>query len=191
MSIDVSGRHVHLSEESIEILFGKGYKLTKKKSMGDSPAFTAEERVAITGPKGSFPKVVILGPIRPYVQVEISKTDARVLGLNPPIRLSGELEGTPGLTITGPKGELALDKGVIVARRHVHLCEEDAQELGVADLQRVSLRIAGESRSLVFDDVVCCVKGKRPPGFVIAAHIDTDEANAANIDGHTIGELII
>ncbi|HEY3367189.1 MAG TPA: phosphate propanoyltransferase [Symbiobacteriaceae bacterium] len=183
--INVSARHVHLSQEHIETLFGAGYQLTKLKDLMQPGQYAANEQVAVIGPKGSFPKVRILGPARRDSQVEISMTDARPLGIAGVVRQSGKIEGTPGLVLEGPKGRVALTKGVIVAARHIHMTPADAEEYGVTDGQIVRVKTAG-ARPLTFDDVICRVH----PTYALEMHIDTDEANAAGLKDGDSGEIL-
>lgn len=183
--VETSARHVHLTESQISALFGAGYVLTRKKDLSQPGQYACEERVTLIGPKKSIANVIILGPARTAGQVEISFTDARTLGIEAPVRESGDVAGTPGIKLAGPAGELDLDEGVIVAKRHIHLTPEDAAALGVADKQIVSLKIDSE-RSVVFGDVVVRVS----PKFAAAVHIDTDEANAACAFGTCYGEII-
>lgn len=184
--VETSARHVHLTEEQIEILFGKGAKLTHKKDLSQPGQFACEERVTVVGPKSSIPKVIILGPARPAAQVEISLTDARTLGVEAPVRESGDIKGSAGCKLVGPAGEIDLAEGVIAAKRHIHLTPADAEAFGVADKQIVSLKITGAARALTFGDVVVRVS----PKFAAAAHIDTDESNAACAFGACYGEII-
>lgn len=184
--VETSARHVHLKQEDIEILFGKGHTLTPKKDLSQPGQFACEERVEVVGPKKSIANVIILGPARPESQVEVSLTDARTLGVNAMIRESGDIEGTEGCKIVGPCGEVVLDKGVIAAKRHLHLTPADAEEIGVANKQIVKVKING-SRPLIFDDVVVRVSDK----FARFMHIDTDEANAAGATPNIVGEVIV
>lgn len=184
--IETSARHVHVTKEVLEILFGKGHKLTPKKDLSQPGQFACAEKVDIVGPKRTLSGVSILGPERPETQVEISMTDARAIGINAPIRESGDLEGTPGCKIIGPAGEVVIDKGVIVAKRHIHALPEDAERLGLKDKQVVSLKVVNNDRTTIFGDVVVRVSTKA--GF--AAHFDTDEANAASMSGDVYGEII-
>ena len=180
--IETSARHVHLSREHVEILFGAGYTLTKKKDLSQPGQFACEEKVEIIGEKGSL-KASILGPERPASQVEISLTDARSIGVKAPIRESGDVAGTGACTIKGPCGQVTLTEGVIAAKRHIHLTPADAEAFGVSDKQIVKVKTNG-ARPLIFDDVVVRVN----PNFAAAMHIDTDESNAAF--GCTEGEII-
>ena len=172
--VETSARHVHLTEEQIEVLFGKGAKLTHKKDLSQPGQFACEERVTVVGPKRQIERVIILGPARKAGQVEVSFTDARTLGIDAPVRES-------------PCGELDLEEGVIVAKRHVHLDPATAEQFGVKDKQIVSLRIDnGLGRTTVFGDLVVRVN----PNFAPAVHLDTDESNAACAFGKCYGEII-
>ena len=184
--VETSARHVHLSEEHIEILFGKGATLTHKKDLSQPGQFACEERVTLVGPKKSIANVIILGPARPATQVEVSFTDARTLGVDAPVRESGDVAGSAGCNIVGPAGEVEIAEGVIVAKRHIHLTPADAEQFGVEDKQVVSVKIDSDGRSTIFGDVVCRVS----PKFAAAMHIDTDEANAACAFGKCFGEII-
>ena len=183
--VETSARHVHLTEEHIEILFGKGARLTHKKDLSQPGQFACEERVTVVGPKKELANVIILGPARPASQVELSLTDARTIGLSAPVRESGDIAGSPGCTIIATCGQVTLEQGVIAAKRHVHMTPEDAQRLGVSDKQIVSVKIDSE-RSLIFNDVVVRVS----PKFALAMHIDTDESNAACAGRDCRGEIV-
>ncbi|HHW24789.1 MAG TPA: phosphate propanoyltransferase [Bacillota bacterium] len=185
--VETSARHVHVTAEQVEILFGKGAKLTKKKDLSQPGQFASEQRVTVVGPRNSIPNVVILGPERPAAQVEVSMTDARMLGIAAPIRESGDIAGSPGCKLVGPCGEIELEEGVIVAKRHIHMTPEDAERIGVENGQIVSVKVNTPERSLIFGDVVVRVS----PKFSLAMHIDTDESNAANAGGEVYGEIII
>ena len=167
------------------MLFGPGYELTVKKDLSQTGQYAAEETLIIEGPKSSMKNVRILGPVRKETQVEISRTDAFGLGLKPPVRDSGFLEDSPGLKLIGPKGEVELDKGVIIAQRHIHMNEADAEAFGVKDKDIVSVRVGGE-RGLIFDNVLVRVRGD----FVLEMHIDTDEANAAMLNNGQMVEVL-
>ncbi|HQQ17689.1 MAG TPA: phosphate propanoyltransferase [Fervidobacterium sp.] len=171
----VSNRHVHLSREDLDLLFGKGYALTPTKDLGQPGQFACKEMVTIVGPKGSIENVRILGPERKDTQIEISLTDAFKLGIMPPVRDSGDIEGTPGITIIGPNGKLEKEKGVIIAKRHVHMHPSDAEKFGVKDKDIVKVIVENGDRKLIFDDVLIRVSEK----FALEFHVDTDEANAA------------
>lgn len=184
--VETSARHVHLSEEHLKVLFGEGATLTKKKDLSQPGQFACEERVTVVGPKKSIERVSILGPTRPATQVEVSLTDARSLGIDAPVRESGDVAGSGACKLIGPAGEVEISEGVIVAKRHIHFTPEDAAEFGFADKQIVSVKIESGDRSLVFGDVVVRVS----PKFAAAMHIDTDEANAACAFGQVYGEVI-
>lgn len=184
--VETSARHVHVTEETLEILFGKGYQLTKKKDLSQPGQFACEERVQVIGPKNSFPAVSILGPTRPADQVELSASDARSIGVAAPVRESGDIAGSGACKLVGPKGEVELKEGVIVAKRHIHMTPEDAENYGVKDKQVVSVKIDSPERSLVFGDVVVRVS----PKFKLAMHIDTDESNAVMAGRDTTGVIV-
>jgi putative phosphotransacetylase len=183
--IGVSARHIHLTHEHIEILFGQGAALTEFKPLSQPRQYAAHEMVAIYGPKGSFPKVRILGPARGITQLEISRTDAFALGIHAPVRESGNIEDTPGVRIVGPAGEVTVQQGVIVAARHIHFHTTDAQQWGIADKQMLKVRVGGE-RGVIFDQVVARVS----ENFALDMHIDTDEGNAAGISTGDYGEIV-
>ena len=172
--VETSARHVHVTQEHLEILFGKGYELTKKKDLSQPGQFACEERVTIVGPKKEMPNVSILGPVRPETQVELSATDARSIGIQAPIRESGDVKGSGACKIIGPKGEVEISEGVIVAKRHIHLTPETAAERNVKDKDIVWVKIETEGRKAILGDVVVRVSEKYAP----AMHIDTDESNA-------------
>ena len=183
--IGISARHIHLSSEHVHILFGEGAGLTEFKPLSQPGQYAANETVAVYGPKGSFPKVRILGPVRPATQLEVSRTDAFALGLQPPVRESGKIEGTPGIRIVGPAGEVTVDKGVIVAARHIHMHTSDAERWGIKDKQMLRVRVGGE-RGVVFEQVLARVSDK----FALDMHIDTDEGNAAGLSTGDMGEIV-
>ena len=184
--IEVSARHVHVTTEDLETLFGKGYQLTPKKDLSQPGQYAAAERVDLVGPRSTIKNVSILGPVRAASQVEVSMTDARTLGLNPSIRESGNIDGTIGVQLVGPAGSVTLDKGLIVAKRHVHLTPEAAEAQGVVNGQVVEIKVHTDDRSMTFGDVVIRVSEK----FAPAMHIDTDEANAAGITSTAWGEIV-
>lgn len=183
--VETSARHVHLSAEHVEKLFGKGASLTFKKELSQPGQYACEERVTIVGPKKSIPNVIILGPARPASQVEISYTDARTLGIDAPLRESGDTVASGKCTLVGPAGEVTLEEGVIVAKRHIHLDSAKAAEYGLKDKQVVKVKL-DSPRATVFDDVVIRVSDK----FAPAMHIDTDESNAACAFGSFTGEIL-
>ncbi len=184
--VETSARHVHVTKETLETLFGAGYQLTKKKDLSQPGQFACEERVQVIGPKGSFPAVSILGPERPENQVEISASDARSIGVAAPVRESGDIAGSGACKLVGPKGEVELSEGVIVAKRHIHMTPEDAEKNGVQDKQVVSVEIKSAERSLVFGDTVVRVS----PKYALAMHIDTDESNAVMAPAGTLGVIL-
>ncbi len=184
--VETSARHIHLSREAVEALFGKGYELTKKKDLSQPGQFACAEKLEVVGPKGKL-KASILGPERGASQVELSLTDARTVGLSAPIRESGDIAGTPGCKLVNPENgnEYELTEGVIAAKRHIHLTPEAAAEIGVCDKEIVSVKIESE-RTTVFGDVVIRVSDK----FAPAMHIDTDEANASCAFGEVYGVVV-
>lgn len=183
--IGVSARHIHLSSEHIEKLFGEGYVLTEMKPLSQPGQYAANETVAVVGPKGTFSKVRILGPARKRTQLEVSRTDAFALGVNPPVRESGDIAGSAGVTIQGPAGEVVMEEGVIVAARHIHFHSSDAERFGIQDKQKLSVRVGGE-RGVVFEHVVARVSND----YALDMHIDTDEANAAGIKNGDHAEIV-
>lgn len=181
--VEASGRHVHVTREQAQILFGHG--LTEKRPLSQPGQYLAKERVTIQGPKGQFQNVAVLGPERPEGQVEISLTDGKTLGITPPVRLSGNLADTPGITLVGDKGSVTLSRGVIAAQRHIHMTPEAARRFGVTDRQVVGLQLFGE-RPVVFGDVVVRVS----PDFATYVHLDYDEANACGFRPGDLGRLL-
>ena len=174
--VETSARHIHLSREAVDVLFGKGYELTKKKDLSQPGQYACAEKLTVVGPKGTL-KASILGPTRPASQVEISLTDARSIGVVAPIRESGDIAGSGACKLVNPDtgAELELTEGVIAAKRHIHLTPETAADLGVADKEIVNVKVSSDSeRAVIFGDVVVRVSEK----FAPAMHIDTDEANA-------------
>jgi putative phosphotransacetylase len=180
----ISARHIHLSPADLERLFGKGYELKVMKPLGQPGQFAAQETVSVYGPKGSFPTVRILGPVRGDTQLEVSATDARAMGIPAVFRFSGHIEGTPGFTIEGPKGRITVERGAIIAKRHIHMHPADAAAFGVQNKQLVKVRTQGE-RAVVFDQVLVRVS----ESFKLEMHIDTDEGNAAAVQDGDSGEL--
>lgn len=174
--VGISNRHVHLAQQDVEALFGKGYTLTPLKPLRQPGQFAAEECVTIVGPKGSLKNVRVLGPTRPVTQLEVSRADCFTLGIKAPVRESGQLEKAGDALLVGPKGHVDLHSQVICAWRHIHLSPQDARRLNVANGQKVSVRSTGE-RQLTFDEVVVRVRGD----FALEFHIDTEEANAAGL----------
>lgn len=184
--VETSARHIHVSKEALETLFGKGATLTKKKDLSQPGQFACEERVKIVGAKGEMPGVSILGPERPATQLEISLTDARKLGIAAPIRESGDTASSGSFKVVGPCGEIECSEGAIVAKRHIHMTPEDAEAFGVADKEVVAVKIETDQRTTVFGDVVVRVS----PKFALAMHIDTDESNAAGCGREVYGEIV-
>ncbi len=184
--VETSARHVHVTQEVLEALFGKGYELTKKKDLSQPGQYACAERVDIVGPKKTLSGVSILGPVRPETQVELSLTDARSIGVAAPIRESGDIAGSGACKMVGPCGEVELSEGVIVAKRHIHMTTADAAAMGLADKQVVSVQVPSNGRALIFGDVVVRVSDK----YALAMHIDTDESNAGAIAPNTMGTII-
>ncbi|MDG4552960.1 MAG: phosphate propanoyltransferase [Candidatus Competibacter sp.] len=182
--IEVSAHHVHLCQEHVEALFGPGHRLTPAMTLSQPGQFTCREQVNLIGPRGRIDRVRVIGPARNLTQVEIAMTEQFKLGILPPIRESGDVEQSPGILLEGPAGTVSLDKGVICALRHIHLSPEDALRFGLRDQHRVRVRVEG-NRELIFGDVLVRVH----PNFRLAMHIDTDEANAANIGAGAVGYI--
>ncbi len=183
--VEGSGKHCHVTRETLDRLFGKGFELVVKKMLSQPGQFASDQKVTVVGPKGQT-TVSIIGPCRKADQIELSYTDARSLGFDPPVRESGDLKGSPGCTLVGPKGEIAISEGVIIAKRHLHLTPEDAAKFGIKDKQNIMLKVGGE-RALIFDEVIARVS----PDYATFAHIDYDEVNAAALFGETTGEIIL
>ena len=185
--VEISARHLHLSQADLETLFGEGYQLTVKKELSQPGQYACEERVKVVGAKGEFPGVSVLGPVRNATQVEISLTDARSIGVAAPVRESGDIAGSGSCKLVGPKGELELKEGVIAAKRHIHATTADAERMGVENGQIVSVEIpTSNGRNLIFGDVVVRVSDS----YALAMQIDTDESNAAGMAPNTIGRVI-
>ncbi len=184
--VETSARHVHVTKEALEVLFGKGYELTVKKDLSQPGQFASNERVAVIGPKSQFPAVSILGPVRPACQVELSASDARSIGVTAPVRESGDIKDSGACTLKGPEGEVELKEGVIVAKRHIHLDTKTAEEFGLKDKEIVGVKLETEGRNLIFGDVVVRVSDK----FAPAMHIDTDESNASFATPGLMGEIV-
>ncbi len=183
--VAISARHVHLDQATVEALFGPGYQLTPETPLRQPGQWAAKERVALVGPKNRIERVAILGPTRKRNQIEVSRTDSFALGVQPPVRDSGKLDGTPSITIVGPAGEVTTD-GLILAARHIHTNPADAARLGLEDGEHVDVEV-GEGRELTFSYVLIRVGADS----FTEMHIDTDEANAAGISGNdTPGEII-
>ncbi len=186
VEMEASGRHIHLSRAHVDALFGVGYRLTPVKDLSQPGQFACKERVTLVGPKGELKNVVVLGPERSESQVEISLTDAVALGISPPVRQSGDLVGTPGLTVRNGERMITLDHGLIAAQRHIHMTPEDAARWGVSDNQTVRLRTF-TARPAVFDAVVVRVSHK----FCTMVHLDYDEANACGFQKGDRGMILL
>lgn len=185
--VEISARHIHVTQEHLEVLFGEGATLTPTKDLSQPGQYACQERVDIVGPKNTIKNVVILGPTRPETQVEVSLTDARQLGIKAMVKMSGAIAGTNGCTLVGPKGEVVIEEGVIAAKRHIHFNEEEATKFNVVDGEVVMVKITSpQERNLLLDDVVIRVN----KNFKAAMHIDTDEANAAGLFDCIMGEII-
>ena len=184
--VETSARHVHVTQEVLETLFGKGFALTKKKDLSQPGQFASNERVDVVGPKKTLSGVSILGPVRPETQVELSLTDARSIGVTAPVRESGDIAGSGACKLVGPCGEVELTEGVIAAKRHIHMTTADAAAMGLSDKQVVSVKIPSDGRELTFGDVVVRVSDK----YALAMHIDTDDSNAAGVAPGTMGEIV-
>lgn len=180
----LSNKHVHLSQADVEILFGEGYNLTPIKDLGQPGQFACDEKVDLVGPKRTIKGVRVLGPARKESQVEVSLSDGFTLGVKVPVKGSGSLEGTPGVKLVGPKGEVELKQGVIAAARHIHMTPEDAKEFDVKDKEFVKIKIEGE-RGLIFENVLIRVR----EDFALEMHVDIEEGNAAGLKNGDLVEL--
>lgn len=185
LPIALSNRHIHVSQEDLDTLFGSGYELTKIKDLSQPGQYACDERVEIVGPKNSIEGVRILGPVRSKTQLELSVSDAFTLGIKPMVRNSGDVEGTPGVKIIGPKGEVELEEGSIVAARHIHMHTKDAEEFGVSDNDMVNVKTNGP-RCLVFENVLVRVSDE----FALEMHVDIEEGNACGVKNGDVVELI-
>ena len=183
VELEASGRHVHVTEAQAQVLFG--HRLTEKRPLSQPGQFLSNERVTVIGPKGKFENVAVLGPERKEAQVEISLTDGKTLGIAPPVRMSGQVENTPGAELVGPVGRVPLDKGVIAAQRHIHMTPEDAKKFGVQDKQSVRLQVYTD-RPLIFEKTVVRVS----PSFATYVHLDYDEANACGFRQGDLGRIL-
>ena len=184
--VETSARHVHVSQADLETLFGAGYQLTHKKDLSQPGQYACAERVDVVGPKKTLTGVSILGPVRKETQVEISLTDARSIGVNAPIRESGDTAGSGACKLVGPCGEVELTQGVIAAKRHIHMTPADAAEMDVKDKDIVCVKVETDGRNTIFGDVVVRVN----ENFALAMHIDTDESNAAACGRAQMGEIV-
>ena len=186
VEIEGSGKHCHVTRETLDKLYGEGFELEVKKWLTQPGQFATPQRITVVGPKKSV-ELSIIGPCRKVDQVELSLSDATALGFNPPIRESGDVKGSPGCKLIGPKGEVDISDGVMIAKRHVHFTPEDAAKYGVTDKQNIRVKVGGE-RALVFDEVVARVH----PEYATYMHVDYDEFNAAAITGeHPMGEILL
>ena len=183
IELEASGRHVHVTKEQAKTLFG--HELTPKRPLSQPGQYLANERVTVVGPKGEFQNVAVLGPERKEAQVEISLTDGRSLGIQPPVRLSGDVKGSPGAVLMGPSGRITLDRGVIAAQRHIHMRPKTAKAMGVENGQTVRLQVY-TARPLIFDDVAVRVS----PDFADFVHLDYDEANACGFAAGDLGRIL-
>lgn len=185
VSVGISGKHVHVSREHLDVLYGPGYQLQPMKDLSQPGQYASKELVDLVTEKGSFKNVRILGPERKQTQIELALTDAIKLGINPPVRDSGDLKGSPGLTIIGPKGQVTLNEGVIIAGRHIHMTPDDAAKFGVKDKDIVKVKTGGP-RAVIFEQVLVRVN----QAFSLELHVDTDEGNAAMLKNGEIVEVI-
>ena len=183
VELEASGRHVHVTKSQAQTLFG--HELTPLRELSQPGQFVARERVTVIGPKGKFENVAVLGPERPDAQVEISLSDGRVLGITPPVRMSGDVAGTPGAVLEGTAGRVTIPQGVIAAKRHIHVSEKDAKTMGVRDRQVVRLQTYTD-RPVVFEDVTVRVH----PSFQTRVHLDYDEANACGFQKGDLGRIL-
>lgn len=184
--VETSARHVHVTKETLEVLFGVGHELTKKKDLSQPGQFACEERVTVVGPKKELANVSILGPCRKADQIELSATDARSIGIAAPVRESGDVAGSGACKLVGPCGEVEVKEGVIVAKRHIHLTPADAEELGVTNGEIVAVKIDSADRSAILCDTVCRVS----ENYARAMHIDTDESNAVGAGRNQMGVIV-
>lgn len=183
--VGLSNKHIHLSQEHLDILFGEGYELKKFKDLSQPGQYAAEEKVDVVGVKGTLKGVRILGPVRKETQVEVSFADGFVLGVVPPVRDSGDLIDSPGAKIVGPKGEVVIEKGIIAAARHIHMHTSDAEKFGVVDKEEVSVKVEGK-RGLVFNNVLVRVNKE----YALEMHVDIEEGNAAGLKNGSMVELL-
>lgn len=185
VEIEVSARHVHLTQEHVEVLFGPGAELIPVRPLSQPGQYLSEQRVTLVGPKGKKERTAVLGPVRKATQVELSKSDCVELGVKAPVRESGDVKGSGGITIVGPCGTLEIQEGVIIAHNHIHVSTADARKFALTDKQRVSVEVLSD-RPVVFKDVIIRVSDQ----FRCKMHIDFDEANAAMVSGFTLGQII-
>lgn len=184
--IETSARHIHISKEDFETLYGKDAQLHYIKELSQPEQYLCRERLNVIGPRGAFENMAILGPFRKETQIELSLTDTRKLGIPGIIRQSGDIEGTPGCILRGPEGELEISRGVIVAKRHIHMTPDNALTLNVRDNDEVFVLTKSYGRALIYADVVVRVSWD----YRLAMHVDTDEANAFSSDAEPYGVII-
>lgn len=185
VEIEVSARHVHLTQAHVEVLFGPGAELIPARPLSQPGQFLSEQRVTLVGPKGKKERTAVLGPVRKATQVELSKSDCVELGVKAPVRESGDVKGSGAITIIGPCGTLEINEGVIIAHNHIHVSTSDSLKFGLKDKQKVSVEVLSE-RPVIFKDVIVRVSDQ----FRCKMHIDFDEANAAMVSGFTLGQII-
>jgi putative phosphotransacetylase len=185
--VETSARHIHLTQSDLETLCGQGFQMSSVRPLSQPGQYVANVRLTLVGPKKSIDNVVVLGPVRSASQVEVSATEARMLGLTPPIRESGDIQGSSPITIVGPKGQINLTQGCIIAKRHIHMTPDDATSFGVKDKQIVSVKVSNASRSLIYGDVVVRIR----PDFALAMLIDTNEANDVGLKRDSQGMLMV
>lgn len=186
VKVEGSGRHCHVTQETLDVLFGKGFELTVKKMLSQPGQFASGQKLTVIGPNSRQTTVTIIGPCRKADQVELSFTDSRALGFDCPVRESGDVSGSPGCTLLGPNGQVEIPEGVIVAKRHLHVTPADAEKFGLTDQQIVKVKIGGE-RALIFDEVITRIN----PDFATSVHLDYDEFNAAALTGEPVGEILV
>lgn len=184
--VAISARHIHLTQAAVELLFGENHQLQPYHELSQPGQFASQECLKLQGPKGSIEHVRVLGPVRSCNQVEVSMSDQRILGIHAPVRLSGDVDNSPGITLVGPKATLTLEQGVILAHRHIHMSPDDARHFGVCHGNQVDVLIKDPERELVFSDV--CIRVDTQ--FRLEMHVDTDEGNAAGVEAHSVGFLI-
>jgi len=185
IEIEYSNRHIHISKDLLEKLFGPEYQLSLEKKLSQAEDFSAQETLTIIGPKKKIENVRIIGPCREKTQIEILKSDAFKLGIDVPIKISGDLENTPGIKIIGPLGEVDLENGLIIAKRHLHIAPDEAKKLKLKPGQKIKLKIKGE-RALIFDEIIVRIK----EGYTTKIHLDIEEANAGDIKQNDQGEVL-
>jgi putative phosphotransacetylase len=184
--VETSARHIHLTQDDLITLCGPDFVMESVRPLSQPGQYVSNVRLTLVGPKKSFDNVVVLGPVRKASQVEVSATEARMLGIKPPVRESGDIKGSAPITLKGPYGEVQLIEGCIIAKRHIHMTTIDAKNFGVVDKQIVAVKVESMDRSLIFGDVVIRVRDD----FALSMHIDTDESNAAGLQGEAEGSIV-